>query len=392
MSRHQAACEPPIVSRTTPPGRGAVASVVVKGTRAKQLVAKFLSEKTAKIVSNLPIGGVCVGRFQVPAHPPETVVIGCPDSNTLEIHCHGGAAAVSRIERALGQAGCRQVAWQSLVRQEAPDPIAASARVLLASARTARTAAVLLDQHSGAMRGAVAALIALLQAGRAESAVAGIEELLGRLPLGLHLVDPWNVVLAGPPNAGKSSLLNCLVGRERAIVHGRPGTTRDAVTEVTALAGWPVELCDTAGLRPIDDPVEAAGVHVANGRLQQADLVVLVFDVSQPWTADQDELLQRFPNALVVHNKCDLPADRRAPRPPGLSTSALHGDGVVNLLDAIRRQLVPVEPEPGAAVPFTVEQGTLLERALRAARTGHNSQAAAALRQLLTSNREVPSR
>ena len=102
--------------------------------------------------------------------------------------------------------------------------------------------------------------------------------LLARADLGRHLVRPWSVVLAGPVNVGKSSLINALAGYGRSIVHHAPGTTRDAVTAATAIDGWPVELCDTAGLRPAATPVERAGIERAQERLAQADLAVLVFD------------------------------------------------------------------------------------------------------------------
>ena len=80
---------------------------------------------------------------------------------------------------------------------------------------------------------------------------------------GRHLLTPFDVVLAGPANVGKSSLINALVGYNRAIVYDAPGTTRDVITAETAIDGWPVTLSDTAGLRDSDDPLEMAGVQTA---------------------------------------------------------------------------------------------------------------------------------
>ena len=124
------------------------------------------------------------------------------------------------------------------------------------------------------------------------------------------------MVLAGRTNVGKSSLLNALAGHGRAIVHHVPGTTRDAVTVATAIDGWPVELCDTAGLRPPDDAVERAGIELARERLAEADLVVLVADRSRPWSAEDQALRDQWPGAVLVHNKCDLPASA-GERPAG---------------------------------------------------------------------------
>jgi len=279
----------PCVSRMTPPGRGAIATLVVEGRSAPELVEKLLDRKGRGRLRLLPIGGVAVVKFQPPGHPGETVVVGKTGPHTIELHCHGGAAAARRIEAALLGQGGRAANWPEWICRVEKDPIAAAARRELAAARTRSTAAVLLDQYNGVLHQAVSRVVNLLEQRRGEEAVERLEELLGWLPLGLHLTRPWKVVLAGEPNVGKSSLINRLVGKQRVIVHHRPGTTRDPVTELTALGGWPVELCDTAGLRRTADPVESAGVGLAAERLQAADLVVLIFDASRPWTSDDGD-------------------------------------------------------------------------------------------------------
>ena len=186
-----------------------------------------------------------------------------------------------------------------------------------------------------------------------------VESLLACIPLGLHLTNPWRVVVAGPPNAGKSSLINAMVGFQRSIVHHTPGTTRDAVTAVTAMDGWPVELCDTAGLHAEAEGIEKAGVDLARQRMSDADLVVLVFDLSAKWSATDQSLLDAFPKSLLVHNKVDLTGSDRSSdenRPTGLFTSALIGTGIEELIRKIAGRLVPFEFAPCAAVPFSLEQ------------------------------------
>ncbi len=145
----------------------------------------------------------------------------------------------------------------------------------------------------------------------------------------------------------------------RAIVHPAPGTTRDAVAVTTAVDGWPVELCDTAGLRAANDAVELAGIERTRQRLAGAELVILVSDRSAPWSAEDQALADRWPAAVLVHNKCDLPAspDRR---PTGITTSALCGQGIDALLATIGRRLVPDPPAPGTPVPFSKKQVELL--------------------------------
>jgi tRNA modification GTPase len=259
------------------------------------------------------------------------------------------------IEQALATAGCRPVAWRDWIARQEPDPIAAAARTALAGAQTERTAAVLLDQYHGALRQALEETELLLRMGDQAAARRSIETLLARAILGRHLVRPWQVVLAGPVNVGKSSLINALVGYPRAIVHPAAGTTRDVVPVQTAIAGWPVELCDTAGLRSATHPVEQAGVARAEEGLAAADLVVLVFDRSAAWSAADQALVDAWPQTLVVYNKCDLPPAGGL-RPEGLCTSALRGDGLHALPHAIAARLVPDPPPAGAAVPFTEEQ------------------------------------
>src|SRR6185503_7750192 len=106
--------------------------------------------------------------------------------------------------------------------------------------------------------------------------------LLALAEVGLHLTTPWRVVFAGPPNVGKSSLVNALLGYPRAIVYDQPGTTRDVLTASTAFDGWPFELRDTAGLRDgiSLDSVEVEGVARARAQIATADLVVFVHDRS----------------------------------------------------------------------------------------------------------------
>ena len=210
-------------------------------------------------------------------------------------------------------------------------------------------AAILLDQLQGAL---------------AEELASGdprrLQTLLARAPLGLHLVTPWRIVLAGRPNVGKSSLINALVGYTRAIVFDQPGTTRDVVTATTAIDGWPVELADTAGLREGQDELESAGIARAREQMAAADVLVLVFDVTQPWTEEDESLVAQWPEAVVVFNKCDLAA-MAGDRPGALFTSAVTRQGIEELIEALGRRLVADPPAAGSAVLFTERQVRMVE-------------------------------
>ncbi|MCF8104377.1 MAG: tRNA uridine-5-carboxymethylaminomethyl(34) synthesis GTPase MnmE [Desulfohalobiaceae bacterium] len=164
------------------------------------------------------------------------------------------------------------------------------------------------------------------------------------------------VVLAGRVNAGKSSLLNCLLGRSRAIVTPVPGTTRDYLEEAVNLRGLPVRLVDTAGLREAGDQVEQAGLDQGQELIQAADLVCLTLDVSEPLQA---EILRRATEigpekVLLVHNKWDLmPVELNETdlSPPGFDSvlvSAKTGRGLDDLIEGIRQKIIGNKAEPGS--------------------------------------------
>lgn len=168
-----------------------------------------------------------------------------------------------------------------------------------------------------------------------------LSELQGRARQGQLLREGANLVIAGRPNAGKSSLLNRLSGRDSAIVTDRPGTTRDLLRESINLDGIPLQITDTAGLRNSDDPVEQEGIRRARTAIEQADLVLLVKDDSSDDSSDDDLLthLKHLPR-LTVLNKCD-----RSGRKPGLvdehtlALSALTGAGLPELRQSLKQRL-----------------------------------------------------
>jgi tRNA modification GTPase len=366
----------PAIIRLTPPGRGAVATLRIEGSGALEVVQLHFHARDGRPLAAHPADSLVLGYFG--ADCKEQVVVRRESDGAVELHCHGGLAAVAMIEDVLMVDGCRCLAWRDWATDRF-EPIAAAALAALADATTERAAAILLDQYHGAMNRALCDIRQAIGSGDKRAAEQRINALLARAGVGQHLVQPWRVVLAGQVNVGKSSLMNALAGYRRAIVHHAPGTTRDLLTVTTAIDGWPVELCDTAGLRfgspstefsatpeaaPLqrgEAAIERAGIERTQERLTQADLVIAIFDRSQPFSAADQSLLDRWPDALVVHNKCDLPAASGS-RPTGLSISALELCGIGELLDAIAHRLVPDPPPPGAAVPFSREQTEAVQR------------------------------
>ena len=360
------------VIELTPAGRGAVAVVLIHGADAVRMVEACFLSAGGKKLSEVPANRILLGRW---GGPEGEELIACRRSDCeVEVHCHGGIAAVAAVVERLVQHGCQQLSWRDWLRESEPDPIRAAAQIALAEAPTMRTAAVLLDQWSGALTVAIGSILAAVERRDWRKAAAGLDAILAERALGGHLTMPWQVVLAGRPNVGKSSLMNALVGYQRAIVFDLPGTTRDVVGAATAIDGWPVQLSDTAGLRATTDELEAAGVARASAAVAAADLVLLVDDVSDLQGFDEADWLGAGKRVLRVLNKIDL-----LPSPQivtsaswDVRTSAVTGEGIDALIAAIGAKLVPQPLAPGTAVPFTADQTERLEAA-RAAVGRHDA-------------------
>lgn len=353
--------KPTIFIRLTAPGRGAVAVVRVEGDKALQIVETAFSANNGKKIGDLPINHIVLGRFG--GSDGDEVVLRHRDDEAFEIHCHGGWAAVALIEKTLAAAGAIPTTWQSWAANRSDAPTTAAALLALAEAQTERTAAVLLDQLNGALQREIDAIKDAASRGDLATAHRMRESLLARVEFGRHLTRPWRIVLAGRPNVGKSSLLNAMAGCVRAIVHHTPGTTRDIVSYFTAIEGLPVEICDTAGLRVAVDSIEKAGVALAEHHASEADLVLLVTDLSAPWSDEERKLSADWPDALYVHNKSDASVALDS-RPTGVCVSALRGDGIAELLATIARRLLPNPPPTGAGVPINEEQVELIRRSI----------------------------
>jgi len=368
------------VVRLTPPGRGAVASLCVAGPMASAHVDRLFHSSSGRPLRHRAERRIALGRW-LDAEQGEQLVVCRRSDEKIEMHCHGGEAAVAAIQQSLLQVGCRQLPWQDWVALQAPDSIRAEAAIALAGALTEATAAILLDQYEGALSRELAELGDCLAAGESGAARERVARLLRSAPLGLHLTRRWQVVLAGQPNVGKSSLLNRLLGFERAIVFDQPGTTRDAVSGFTAIGRWPVELSDTAGLRQASGDIETEGVRRATQRLAEADLALLVFDSTQTWSAADEELCRLRPDGLIVHNKSDLP-QAQDNRPAGICVSATTGAGLTDLVERIARRLAPTVPTPGSPIPFTLRQIEALQAVKQSLAGGDLHQAIATVQRL----------
>ncbi len=349
----------PVFCVMTPRGRAAIATICVHGPTALAIVETHFSAAAGIPISSHPQNAIIYGNWLEGKKKGEDLVV-CPISeHTIEIHCHGGDAATNTIRQSLFSAGATEIQWADTARLDSTSQFGADLILAIANAPTRKTAKLLFAQQT-----AQAQLVADLrqcvadQAGdRAEML---IEQTLAWKQFGNHLVRPWTVVLCGHPNVGKSSLINAMVGFERAIVHSTAGTTRDILTQTTAADGWPIELVDTAGIRDHANEIERTGIQLTEQQIANADLVIAVFDASREWTDGHHHFTERINPGIVVLNKSDI--QRKHSRFSGRLVSARTGDGIQALIVEIAEILVPKIPKAGQAIPVSTRQVRCLEQ------------------------------
>ncbi len=363
----------------TPPGAAAIATLALCGPRAWEVVRQLFTPLSASgrgLPDEPAPGRFWLGRLGEAGRGEDEVVVAVkrgPPVPWVELHCHGGREVIRFLLEILEARGLEVCSWLDLERQGGAGPERVAALAALVEARTPRTAAILLDQYHGAFVRALAAVRERLTAGQLAEAESGLRDLLRYAGVGRHLTNPWRVVVAGAPNVGKSSLVNTLAGYQRSVVAATPGTTRDVVTTLIAVEGWPVELADTAGLRAGADSLEHLGIERARDAVSQADLCLWVLDASAPpvWPAPD------IPGVRFVINKVDLPAAWDQDQAAGaVRVSALRASGLEELCRGLAGWLVPEPPPSGAAVPFTAVLCERVAAALQSLVAGRVEEAA----------------
>ena len=285
--------------------------------------------------------------------------------DALEITCHGGPIAPASVAAAFVAGGARPADPGEFTRRAVLngklDLLQAEAIGDLVDASTRAAQRVALTQLDGGLSRRVATLrdhileIEALAAydidfpeeddgpipptrivGAARGVVAELDELLATAPVGEIVREGAVVVIAGPPNVGKSSLFNALLGRRRAIVTDTPGTTRDALEAVTEADGWPIRLIDTAGLRETKETVEQLGIEVSKRYLEDADVVLACGDDDRS-LAETVRAVTALTGAPVVgvRTKADLIGGASAARGDAVLVSAETGAGLAALASKV---------------------------------------------------------
>lgn len=369
------------VVRLTPPGFGAVAGLAVLGSGAAAFLAPFFCGRRVP-----EPGALRVGTLAWRGDVLDEIVLVARGPAHLEIFCHGGEAAVRRIRSALLAAGAAEANDARLWRAEAADcgldRLQREAAAALPRALTADGVRMLLAQRNGALSRWARATAARARAAP-EAVRAAVRRMRARAAYGRALLEPASLPIVGPPNAGKSTLFNRLLGEGRAVVSSSPGTTRDPVPAAASLAGIPVLLVDTAGLGPPQSALDGEAQARSRDLLARSACVIAVFDGT---SGDPDAVRRHWrgllpPSAVWVWNKCDVAQAR--PGPPWIPVSALTGEGVSRLIGRLAIRLSGRPVAAGQPCPFLPRHARLLEAAYAALTRGDGEGAARRLTSLV---------
>jgi tRNA modification GTPase len=349
----------------TPPGKGGIAVIAVTGPGLHDALREvFRPRNSGNDIAFADNGLLHLGYLTDGEEILDEAVVALSPRGA-EINIHGGPTTARRVLRRLTALGA-EIFPQDDAPFEPAHPqwnnpaVGTELQAALPDAPSLLTAAVLTGQWSAGLSQLARGL--LDEKIPPPDAADLLQSAVDAYATTQRLLHPPEVVLAGPPNAGKSTLINALVARPVSIVHEQAGTTRDWVRERAILLGRCVYLTDTAGLWDADHPVEAESVRRAWERIAQADLVLLLSE------NDPVELPDgvRAKAGLHVRTKCDKTPDAPNPRIPAVS--AYTGEGMDELIDAVLKALGLTDVDPDTPTAFTPRQETLLQQSTDALR------------------------
>jgi tRNA modification GTPase len=377
-----------IAAIATPLGEGGIAVVRISGPNSLSIAdASFRPVgKTSRAPSLAPTHTIHFGKIVRQGRILDEVLLAvmrAPRSFTredvVEITCHGGLLPAKLVLDTILQNGARLATPGEFTRRaflngridlaqaEAVADLIHS-RTELALAAANEQLAGKLSQRINLLRDDLMKTLAHVEAhidfpdediaphtrekliGQLESAVVFIDQLLSTADEGRILRHGIRAAIIGRPNVGKSSLLNQLLGHDRAIVSPIPGTTRDTIEETANIRGIPVNFIDTAGLREASDAIEVEGIRRSRGALANAEIILHVLDAAEPLTAADKTFLHEFAQKkrILIRNKIDLPI--RLQLPPGdvaVDVCCLTGKGIEEIKDAIKEKVWAGEIQAG---------------------------------------------
>lgn len=388
-----------IAAISTPQAPGGIGIVRISGPQARAIAQQVFTSRSGKKLDELRGYQALFGRVHDGEEEIDEAIalnFAAPASFTgedvVELSCHGGLYLMRRVLKAVFAAGAVPAAPGEFTRRAFLSGkmglTEAESVMQLINAQGEQAAKAALAGHDGALEKKIVKIRELLIHTAAHlsawadypeddipevsndalaetllEAREALEDLLKKFDAGRALREGVSTVIAGRPNVGKSTLMNLLAGCERSIVTEIAGTTRDIVEDTILLGDVPLRLADTAGIRLTNDPVERIGVLRAQEKLQQAQLVLAVFDSSQELNSEDEELTKAVSAVpvIAVVNKSDLPQKIdieyiKLNYKHIVYISALSGNGLQELEHAVTELLQTAQLDPSEGILFTERQ------------------------------------
>jgi len=382
-------------------GTGAISTIQLFGDSAEAIIKKIF-KPTGTRQAEFKTGKILLGTINEAGETIDQVTIGCEALDTYAIHCHGNPLIVEMIMQLLQRCGATLItAEQMFAAQQPINTIALEAKLAQLKAKTIQGTKIIANQIDAGLSKIITEWQKNINVISLEQIVAEAEQILKSSQIAKLIMFGCKVAIIGPPNSGKSTLLNYLASRQKAIVTDIKGTTRDWVSATCQIEPLSVELIDTAGLSkggsrtaPTSTAtprgtIEKAAQQKSVEILEQADLVLLVLDNSQTTEQLDEYLLEKIADKLVpstssgqalseaegrvltVINKCDLPAKFdtvNLPQTLGstVQISAKAGTGIEDLTGKIRQICGVADFDLKTAICFTTRQEKLLKQLKKA--------------------------
>lgn len=367
---------------STPIGAAGIGIIRVSGPKAVEIIDRIFINPKGKKLADARTSSLIYGHIQVNGRNVDEVLVSvmrAPHSFTaedvVEVNCHGGIVVLKEVLNAVIKAGVRHAEPGEFSKRAflngRIDLAQAESIMDLINAKTKKSMHVAVEQLEGKLskqvsdvRTQLLEILAQIEAGIdfpehdiEDVSRANIKEkshlILDKLAVLIESADTGKIlreglktVIVGKPNVGKSSLLNALLRENRAIVTDIPGTTRDVIEEIVNIKGIPLKLIDTAGIRETEDLVEKMGVERTRHVISEADLVLLVVDVSRPLDEEDMQILRlaETKKLLIIANKTDIgekinydELEKVCPSDKIIKTSVTRGAGLDELEDKIEQ-------------------------------------------------------
>jgi len=359
---------------TTAKGTAAIASILIEGPDAPAILAKIFESTGAKKPDFVP-GDVCVGDITDNNRIVDHVVVACIACDSFEICCHGNPLIVEAIMRLLETGGAQLVTVEEIVTKkfaaESKNAVAAEAKLQQLKAAAVEGVRIIAHQAHAGLAQTARKWLSDLDSLTPKQITGECKEILARSQTAKLIIDGCKAVIAGPPNSGKSTLLNCLAGRQKAIVTDIAGTTRDWVSATCRMGPLLIEFIDTAGLDETLTPTDSIDYQAqakTSGLLSDCDIILFVIDASKPHPIQP---IQTDKPLITVLNKSDLPTaisdeETTFDAARSMRISAKTGDGIEDLADNIQAALDVSGFNPSAPTCFTDRQRRLVAQIAQA--------------------------